>query len=38
MLHTKFQASERSGPEEEEKYFFYVSLCFEPRAPVAVPS
>ena len=34
MLHTKFQTSEPSGPEEEKsKIFSYVSLGFESRTP-----
>ena len=34
MLHTKFQASEPSGSEEEAfLIFFYIFLWFEPRTP-----
>ena len=36
MLHTKFQASEQSGSEEEDfLIFFYVFLWFQTRTPVA---
>ena len=34
MLHTKFQASEPSGSEEEDFLIcFYGFLCFEPMTP-----
>ena len=36
MLHTKFQASEPSGSEEEDfLIYFYAFLRFEPRSPLA---
>ena len=39
MLHTKFQASEPSGSEEEYflLFFFFVFLWFESRTPGAGP-
>ena len=37
MLHTKFQASELSGSEEEDCFnSFYVFLWFKPRTPLGV--
>ena len=39
MLHTKFEASEQSGSEEEIfEYFSYIVKRFETRAPSAGPS
>ena len=39
MLHTKFQASEPSGSEEEDfLIYFYAFLWFEPRTPSQRPS
>ena len=39
MLHTKFQASEPSGSEEEDfLIYFYAFLWFEPRTPGQRPS
>ena len=39
MLHTKFQASEQSGSEEEDfLMYFYAFLWFERRTPGQRPS